>query len=390
MSNNTVVRELNGVRGIAVLMVLLLHFGGRPPGVPKIFTAPFALGWSGVDLFFVLSGFLITGILLDTRLATNYFSSFYARRILRIFPIYFLSVFVYFHIALPMAHRYGHWLSFDGAPEIWYWCYLSNWLDAFGQDHCLLGHFWSLAIEEQYYFVWPVVVFVTKRSWLRYVCVATIGLSFGLRCAFQDYNQIHPGFLYSLTPFRLEPLAFGGLVAIIVRDEQWCTRMRSHIGVVAGAALLLLAGVLLLTRNANHDSPLMTTVGFSAFAIIYSCLVFFAYTNAGSSKWLAVQLRRPFLMSFGVYSYAIYVFHAPISGYQNAVLLRIAATVPSQFHIFLWAASKLVGVVLSYGIALLSWHLIEKHFLKAKRRFSARGQPEAPSNGTSHPQLVAQ
>src|ERR1035441_9132865 len=124
MSRNRVVEELNGVRGIAVLMVLLLHFGGRPPGVPRLFTAPFALGWSGVDLFFVLSGFLITGILLDTRRATNYFSSFYARRILRIFPLYFLSVFVYFHVALPTAHRYGAWLSSSNAPAIWYWCYL--------------------------------------------------------------------------------------------------------------------------------------------------------------------------------------------------------------------------------------------------------------------------
>jgi len=357
-------------------MVLLLHFGGRPPGVPRILTAPFALGWSGVDLFFVLSGFLITGILIDTKPATNYFSSFYARRILRIFPIYFLCVLVYFHVALPMAHRYGHWASFDNATEIWYWCYLSNWPGALGWDHCLLGHFWSLAIEEQYYLVWPLVVFITKRHWLPYVCLATIALSLGLRCVFQHYNQLHPGFLYSLTPFRLEPLAYGSLVAIIVRDETWRTRMRSHSRLVAGAAFLLLVTVLLLARNANRDSRLMTTVGFSAIAIIYSCLVFFAYANAGSSVWLAVQLRRPTLMSFGVYSYAMYVFHAPISAYQNATLLRVAEHVPPKFHILLWVASKFVGVALSFAIALLSWHLIEKHFLKAKGRFEAHFRSE--------------
>jgi peptidoglycan/LPS O-acetylase OafA/YrhL len=379
MSRNRIVSELNGVRGIAVLMVLLLHFGERPSGVPRIFTAPFSLGWSGVDLFFVLSGFLITGILLDTRQSTNYFSSFYARRILRIFPIYFLAVFGYFHVLLPIAHRYGLLRLYTDSREIWYLCYLSNWLAAFRSNPgvTLLGHFWSLAIEEQYYLVWPVVIFAAKRSWLPNICLATIGLSFGLRCAFQNHHPAYH-FLYTLTPFRLEPLAFGGLVAIIVRDEKWCDRARNHFGVVAFGALLVLSGVLVLTRDAHPETPLMTTLGFSAFAIIYSCLVFFAYTNAGSSGWLAVQLRRPFLVSFGLYSYGIYVFHAPIAFVQNTALLTIAERIPAHFHILLWAASKVFGVALSYGIAMLSWHLVEKHFLRLKSRFSAQRRPEAP------------
>ena len=389
MSRNGVVSELNGVRGIAILMVLLLHFGERPSGVPRIFTAPFALGWSGVDLFFVLSGFLITGILVDTRRATNYLSSFYARRFLRIFPIYFLAVVGYFHILLPLAHHEGLLRTFTDSGEIWYWCYLSNWYGAFTREVSLLGHFWSLAIEEQYYLVWPIVVFVTKRSWLRYVCLVTIGISFGLRCAFQYHHQIYP-FMYVLTPFRLEPIAFGGLVAIIVRDEKWCSRMQNHLATVAGGAILVLLAVLLLTRDSRAQTALMVTLGFSSFAVIYSCLVFFAYTSSGSPRWLAVQLRRPCLMSFGVYSYGIYVFHAPIAAGQNFALLTIAERIPAHFHILLRAASKVFGVALSYGIALLSWHLVEKHFLKLKSKFSARRQPEDRSSEVLCAQAVGQ
>lgn len=370
------VPELDGVRGIAILMVVLLHFGARPPGVPKLFTAIFGLGWSGVDLFFVLSGFLITGILLDTRTAPNYFSSFYVRRILRIFPLYYLSIIAYFRIALPAAHYLGYWSPWAHSPEAWYWCYLANWPSVFGPS-CLLGHFWSLAIEEQFYFFWPLVVFVCRPSSLKYVCLATMGLSFGLRCAFLHYNSLYPGLLYSLTPFRLEPLACGGLVAAIVRNPRWRSAVKSRLNpIVAGAGLALLFA-LAATRSEDHEHPLMTTVGFTAFSLMFGCLVFHGYIYAGSNTWLARQLRRPALVAFGKYSYAMYVFHAPISFYQDKLVLSLADHVPASFHIALWASNKIVGLGVSYAVALLSWHVIEKRFLRLKQRFIARPMHEA-------------
>src|SRR5262249_57821933 len=114
--------ELDGVRGIAILLVMLFHFQGtRPHWIPKVLTYPMILGWSGVDLFFVLSGFLITGILVETRGAENYFSSFYARRVLRILPLYLVAVFLCFRVALPLARSFGRDLDPGGPLEPWYW-----------------------------------------------------------------------------------------------------------------------------------------------------------------------------------------------------------------------------------------------------------------------------
>ncbi|QOY85104.1 acyltransferase family protein [Paludibaculum fermentans] len=370
-ASERIVPELNGVRGIAILMVLLLHFGARPEGVPKILTGPFALGWSGVDLFFVLSGFLITGILLDTRWSTNYFSSFYARRALRIFPLYLIAVFAYFHLVLPLAHSRGLWLTSDSSAELWYWLYSANWLGPLGKDNSGLNHLWSLAIEEQYYLVWPAVVFLVKRERMWAVCLGVMTLSFALRIAFVPFNASHPGVLYGFTPFRLEPLALGGLTALAVRNEAWRAKVKRRLGQIAAGGAALLLAVLAITRNPSHDTALMGTAGFTAFGILYACLVFHAYVESGSSSWISTQLRRPFLMSLGMYSYAAYVFHFPISNLQNSLLMELAVPLPVEGKVLLWGASKALGVAVTYGIALLSWHLIEKHFLRLKRHFPA-------------------
>jgi peptidoglycan/LPS O-acetylase OafA/YrhL len=199
----------------------LLHFQeARPSSIPRILGAPLLLGWSGVDLFFVLSGFLITGILVETRRAGNYFSSFYARRILRIFPLYMLSIFAYFSVALPLAHYFGHWQDLNNNLQMWYWLQLSNWRSAFGQDVPLLTHFWSLSIEEQFYFIWPIVVLLVRPSWLVYVCTAMILTPLGLRLAYVN-KSFGWEFLHRLTPFRIDSLAVGCLIALVVRDKKW-------------------------------------------------------------------------------------------------------------------------------------------------------------------------
>src|SRR5271169_870729 len=119
------VPELDGIRGIAILVVLVSHFGSTATGdsarLGKFLNEAFGLGWAGVDLFFVLSGFLITGILLDSKGSGRYFSNFYARRTLRIFPLYFLYVFVFFHVAMPVGRLLGHGGYVDTSGEIWYW-----------------------------------------------------------------------------------------------------------------------------------------------------------------------------------------------------------------------------------------------------------------------------
>jgi peptidoglycan/LPS O-acetylase OafA/YrhL len=368
---NKSIPELDGIRGLAIIFVLLFHFGARPPGVPRILTAPFALGWSGVDLFFVLSGFLITGILIHTRETSNYFSSFYARRVLRIFPLYVLTIVAYFHIALPIAHYFGHWGSWHYSLEPWYWFHVSNWQSAFGSDIPLLTHYWSLAIEEQFYLVWPVVVFFVPNSKLPYFCLMLIALAFGLRCAFQDQLGLYPSLLFRLTPFRMDSLAFGGLLATIVRHDGWSAAIDRRLGAISTIAGLMLVGILTTARTNSVSNPLVATCGFTTFGLLYSCFVFHAYVHSGSQGWVVNHLRHPLVRSFGKYSYGMYVLHFPVCVYQNRLLLALSASARPEFRILFWAVSKLVGVAVSYALALGSWHLIEKHFLRLKGRFRA-------------------
>src|SRR6266849_4754306 len=164
--------ELDGIRGIAILLVLALHFG-LPVCPPGILHDILGMGWAGVDLFFVLSGFLITGILLDSKGKPDYFRRFYLRRVFRILPIYYAYLIVFFHVVPVIAHATGRLATFEygRGDEVWYWIYLSNWRHAVNQNPHL-RHFWSLSIEEQFYIVWPLVVYLMPARILKYVCVA--------------------------------------------------------------------------------------------------------------------------------------------------------------------------------------------------------------------------
>src|SRR5580698_6867484 len=164
------IRQLDSVRGLAVLLVLVHNTDIYPSLHLGLITNA---GWSGVDLFFVLSGFLITGILIDTKEAQNYFSSFYARRMLRIFPLYYAVLTLLVIVALHPT-------------QIYYYLYLSNWLILLkdGWQPNVAGHFWSLAVEEQFYLIWPLCVWLLpKRYRLRFTlagCVFALMLRLGL------------------------------------------------------------------------------------------------------------------------------------------------------------------------------------------------------------------
>jgi len=349
---------------------MLFHFQGvRPHWIPKALTYPMILGWSGVDLFFVLSGFLITGILLATRDAENYFASFYARRVLRIFPLYLLAVFLCFRVAAPLARGKGVDLDPQGALEPWYWLHASNWKSAFGRDVAPLSHFWSLSIEEQFYLVWPVLVLWIPPRRLGAACAALAAASCALRC-FAAFAGAPPEALHRLTIFRLDALALGGLVAWVVRSPEARAWTRRRLGSVAIGTSALLAA--LVTVNRGAVSFPMATVGYTAFAVAYAALVFAAYDRAGSARWPAAPLRQPWLRSFGRYSYAMYVFHYPIVLYLSPYFADRSRGASEPAKAAFWLASVLCGIGMSYAAGFLSWNLVEKHFLSLKRYFLAR------------------
>jgi peptidoglycan/LPS O-acetylase OafA/YrhL len=372
-----VIPELDGVRGIAILLVLLFHLElSYPPAVPRAFFAPLLLGWSGVDLFFVLSGFLITEILIDTRECRNYFSSFYMRRVLRIMPLYLLAVCAYFLVALPVAHHLGYWRARDASAQMWFWLHLSNWPPASGTVVPLIGHVWSLSVEEQFYLAWPLVVLLVRPSRLIYVCCGVVAAALALRVAFVNGN-----FVYYLTPFRMDALGVGCLVVTIVRNKVYSAVVQDRWRWIVGSNIAVLLVVVAIARSSRPFNPWMSTVGYTCFALVYGSLVFAAYSQAGTGSWLAMQLRRPFLRSFGKYSYAIYVFHAAIATALNHLRIELSQNLPVYnsvyiavyIRVFLAILCMAASVAASYGAARVSWYVLEKRCLALKKYFTAVG-----------------
>ena len=278
--------ELDGIRGIAILMVIAFHFGrdiDTHSLLYSVYRSTIELGWAGVDLFFVLSGCLITGILLDTKNSERYFQSFYMRRILRVLPLYYLSVFAFFCICLPIRNALApgwfgrqEWTHIPAGEAIWYWFHLSNWRSALGVlQNSPVTHFWSLSIEEQFYLVWPLFVLYCSDSRLLTVCISLILLSVGLLNSpyFQAEVNLHSDFIYRLTPFRLDPLAFGAMLAVLSRYRSfggWYRRWSWLPLTIGGTVLLSIVAAL---RNGGYRNEAMSRYGFTAVLVICFAIV---------------------------------------------------------------------------------------------------------------------
>ena len=175
---------LDGLRGLAVVLVLICHatvLNEVPTAAGKMYLVLARLSWAGVDLFFVLSGFLITGILFDAKGKTNYFRNFYARRTVRIFPLYYAYIALVLFLIPRFAPAIDH--HFVKRPPVsWpYWLYVSNFYQTFEPTHHIVFVSWSLAIEEQFYLVWPLVVFFCSRKALLRITMGMIVGSILLR-----------------------------------------------------------------------------------------------------------------------------------------------------------------------------------------------------------------
>lgn len=349
--------ELDGVRGLAILLVLAVHFG-LTSNPPEPLYSLLRLGWSGVDLFFVLSGFLITGILLDTAASPNYFRAFYARRALRIFPLYYVYIAAFFFAVLPLAHAFQRPVP-PGPAQGWYWLYLSNWRSALGPDYAFLSHLWSLSIEEQFYLVWPPLVLWLGRRRLPWLCGVLMVAAPILRFVWRDHPY-SPEFLYRLTPFRVDTLAWGALLAVIVRNERALSGLLRWSKILAALAAAGLAGIFTFYGTKNSQ-PVVAVAGYTLLGILYGFVVL-----AGFRGW--TPLRASLLRTFGKYSYGVYVLHFPLVGYFYLAMepaARLVGRVPAAIAAFV------LGSALALGLARLSWLLLERRFLAWKDRFQA-------------------
>ncbi|MBI3408483.1 MAG: acyltransferase [Planctomycetes bacterium] len=375
---------LDGVRGIAIILVIMCHvnwaFGG--PFMPGRINGPvatmFGWGWIGVDLFFVLSGFLITGILFDAKGYERYFLNFYARRTLRIFPLYFGFLLVAIVLLPQLPFAFCERLSISGPDAASLGLYYYNFrVGVTGQALGSLHHFWSLALEEHFYLVWPLAIWALSRRSLMRLCVAATVISFLLRVALV-LGTTKPMLAFFATPCRLDGLLAGAFVALAWRNNaDWAALQRWAGRVATGSGFLLLGLALgqrhfipdvdLSKHNVAVDATLLLTVGLAALAVFFAALIVLAM-NAAQGSNLRRFLEGRILVVVGKYSYAIYVFHALI------LLATVHFTGPlSEIPLFIVKPAMVLWVLTTSLLAAwLSFHLYEKHFLGLKRFFEYR------------------
>jgi peptidoglycan/LPS O-acetylase OafA/YrhL len=360
---------LDGVRGLAILMVLLFHGGIQvipiEPGPLGEFRRLLTYGLYGVDLFFVLSGYLITGILLDSRCAPGYFRTFYWRRSLRIFPAYYFYLAVVF-LGVRTAFRLAGddpWADVSAWP---YLLYVQNWTIPQGKPHPLLSHLWSLAVEEQFYLFWPAVVYLVPRRRLPAVCVVLAAGALALRCALALRGEAVTA--RWLTPARLDALLIGGLLAQAVRDPRWLAWCRTWLPRLGGAAFLAILLLARVTDRFEFSDPLVCTAGLSLVAFVAAALVFGAATSRGGLLFRAFM--PGWLRSLGRYSYAAYLFHPLVYQLPAPYWLRFLNQTPPLVHLLGVLAFPLFVVVGGYALGWLSWRLLERPFLRLKDRYT--------------------
>lgn len=350
--------ELDGVRGMAILLVILYHYVAVPipadasPGFLFV-RQLFSNGWSGVDLFFVLSGFLITGILIDHREAENYFAVFYTRRISRIFPLYYFFLLLFF--VLQRSETRGYWsagLFANSLPLLPYFFFLQNLtMAAYGDfGNKFLAVTWSLAIEEQFYLLLPLVVRRSLPQRLPLNVVFLIGLPIVLRATLGGSGFFH-GFV--LTPWRLDTLFLGSLLAIVVRKPKALAFLSAHLAWVKAAFFILLLFVVYSSMTEEVGSLDHLFV----FGVFYTTLVFLAL--ADKTGFLARFFRYPVLRYLGQISYGMYLFHQLINGILHDLFFGSAPRVYSVSTILVTLFAFLVTCLVATG----TYHAFEKRFI---------------------------
>ena len=360
------IAELDGLRALAVLLVLLVHFGPHASIGSPLWKIE-SIGWIGVDLFFVLSGFLITGILLDTREDRLYYKNFYLRRTLRVFPLYYVVIFL--GLAIQIAWH-DESIIHNLYETSWFVVYLGNIHVAF-KNHAplagFLGPFWSLQIEEQFYLIFPFLVKNLRQKALFWMLVCVIVLSGPLRWGLYLLSPHRELLQYTTLPCRMDGLALGALLALRVRMSQWWIRPATV--TLGGAGLLSGLFIYLSWGGYDWSTPRIRTFGYSIVALTFASVVLWVLRFRGG--WQTSWLRIAPLQYLGKISYGIYLLQALIF-----VLVRKLSThfgvslfVEGDWHSTTWVHfCLLVGIIVLS--ASISWHFLERPISKLKDRLS--------------------
>ncbi len=351
---------LDGLRGLAILLVVGFHNFD--------FIKYFSFGWLGVDLFFVLSGFLITRILLDTRNRPNFLRNFYLRRILRIAPLYYLLLLVFF-LLFPLLGIFREPLRYYQMHQAWFWVYLQNWLYIIHpiQGSNLLIHLWSLAVEEQFYLLWPFLLLWIRRPrvLLRLVggMLATL-LALRILLWFLLPGSVSHFNVYIFT--RVDGILVGCLLALL-QSTQWDFIRRHTAWIVLGLSAMNFL-FYFLNRARMFSFPYFAFVGYTTFAVMFGLLVYEA--ARGENRLVRLVFGQGPLPFLGRVSYGFYLFFWPVF-----VLLTPPAESwlrdqlnwgPFASHL----AATLLTTLLGFCLSIASFYYYESRFLAMKKYFA--------------------
>jgi len=377
---------LDGLRALAITMVFLEHFGGGAHGgwVLQIFNRLRENLWMGVDLFFVLSGFLITGILYDTQNDSKFFKRFFARRAIRIFPVYY-GVLLLIVLAAPLMHYQLHWLQLTFLVYLGNFFGNANWTlyEITSPVHptwmITIGHLWSLCVEEQFYLVWPIVVWLVRER-VKLLCIAVVGcvLALLLRVGMQFIfgPVISERWVVRTIFFRADALLMGAALALVLRGANAATWQRYCKGLFCVAGVMMV-GVFLLP--ADQTSPWVFTIGLSLTALTSTGLIGMA-VHPETATYCMFSLRP--LRVIGKYSYGFYVFHYLFLWAWIQLFLLIIARVHSML------LAGFIYIPLAYGttflVSKLSYDFYESWFLRLKKYF----QYDVEISKTGHQSVI--
>ena len=344
--------SLDGLRGLAVILVFIFH--------TMSYVQIFRLGWIGVDLFFVLSGFLITGILYDSKQDDRYYRNFIFRRALRIFPLYFFFILLMIWVLPTLFPAVFTDMSYYQEHQGWYWFYISNWLplSTSVKSSTVLDHLWSLSIEEQFYICWPFIILFFQGRILIKICLFLIACAIMIRYTGAPLLGHIKYFEYSNTFTRVDSLLIGALISILYRLKP-VILLRSALPVLLVSAVVIVA--IILRQKKLDFTNLIDT--FTLWDLFFGAILIFSISQ--KNNWLKSLLGTKVFKFFGKYSYGLYIYHQPIN---KLMYDKVIGPMHLNFP-FLPILATIVCLGMSILIALLSYNLIEMPFLRLKKYF---------------------
>lgn len=352
---NNYIPQLDGLRGLAILLVVTFHYFG--------FLKIFSLGWTGVDLFFVLSGYLITSRLYQLKKDKKYFYNFYLNRALRILPVYYLTLTVFYSAFNVLLDSKNLFVLNYYNNNLWsFFLFFENWTFINNPpvtNH--LQHFWSLAIEEQFYLVWPLFIFIFLHK--KYFNKIIILLLSAIVIARSSIYFHHPNpedyshYFYN-TFCRMDGFIIGGFLYILQQRKK----LAPYKYLFLIPAIFLAQGI--IVTNQSHTNIFISTIGYTILALFFAGIINFITIN--SNSLLSKIFQRKWLKFIGKISYGLYIYHWIILVTLQSKIYLWLQLFFTESKTFYWI-SILICLFISVVTSIVSYFYFEKFFLKLKR-----------------------